>query len=115
MADTPTRIWIQFADPEKSHPNFIRKWATSPFEGGIEFAVTRHGWKPVPVEPTEAMLTAGHHQIDWCRNGQSTNVNEHPSQTEVIGGVTCGTTCKKDLQDAWAAMLAAAEREADHG
>ena len=39
------------------------------------------GWVMVPREPTEAMLAAGHQQIDWCRNGQRTLTNDDPSQT----------------------------------
>lgn len=62
----------------------------------------------VPVKPTPEMLLAGHHKIDWCRDGQKTNVMEDPSQVEVISGHTIGTTCKQDLADAWEAMLAAA-------
>ena len=60
-------------------------------------------WVMVPREPTEAMLAAGHQQIDWCRNGQRTLTTDDPSQTP--GGV--GTNCKQDLQDAWKAMLEA--------
>lgn len=60
-------------------------------------------WVMVPREPTEAMLAAGHQQIDWWRDGQETLTNDHQSQTP--GGV--GTNCKQDLQDAWKAMLEA--------
>ncbi len=58
----------------------------------------------VPREPTEAMIWAGHHEIDWCRNGQATHIPDHPSQID--DGV--GTTCKQDICDAWIAMLNAA-------
>lgn len=61
------------------------------------------GFALVPVEPTDAMLAAGHRNIDWCRDDQNTNTNDHPSQTD-LGG----TSCKTDLRDAYTAMLTAA-------
>jgi len=61
----------------------------------------------VPREPTEAMILAGHHQIDWCRDDQQTHIPEHPSQQHE----GLGTTCKQDICDAWTAMLNAATKD----
>lgn len=58
----------------------------------------------VPREPTEAMIFAMHHQIDWCRDDQNTYALEHTSQTD--NGI--GTTCKQDILDAYRAMISAA-------
>lgn len=58
----------------------------------------------VPREPTEAMIVAGHREIDWCRNDQNTHRPGHPSQTE--GG---GSSCGDDVRDAYRAMIAAAQ------
>lgn len=60
-------------------------------------------WVMVPREPTEAMIVAGHKQIDWCRNDQNTHRPGHPSQKP--DGV--GSDCGEDVADAWRAMLAA--------
>lgn len=75
--------------------------ALSPEPGGGEFVV-------VPRIPTQAMILAGHHQIDWCRDDQQTHVPEHPSQHEGVG-----TTCKQDICDAWTAMLTAATKDGE--
>jgi len=71
------------------------------------------GWKLVPVQPTEEMLRAGHRQIDYDRTGQNTYELEDESQTaaydaagEFVGHV--GSTCRQDVLDAYAAMLATA-------
>ena len=63
----------------------------------------------VPREPTEAMIRAMHHQIDWCRNDQDTSDPVKPDQKLVIGGESFGTYCRDDLVDAYRAMLSARE------
>lgn len=61
----------------------------------------------VPVEPTEAMISKGHNEIDWCRNYQNTEEVDHESQT--LGG---STSCKTDITDAYKAMIAAFQEQA---
>lgn len=82
------------------------RWAidalSTPPAKAIEEGSRAEDWVLVPREPTEAMLSKGHREIDWHRDGQSTFPNEHPSQTDAGG-----TSCKQDLIDAWKAMLAA--------
>jgi hypothetical protein len=69
-------------------------------------------WKMLPWPPTDEMLVLAHHLIDWCRNDQNTYLPEDESQTIVVlDGVVighAGTTCKQDLEDAYAAMWKAA-------
>lgn len=62
-------------------------------------AVVPAGWVAVPVEPAHAMLLAGYNRIDWHRP---------PDDGRFDGPVYAGSTCREDMQDAWAAMLAAA-------
>lgn len=67
------------------------------------------GMVMVPVEPTLEMLDRGHHQIDFDRSGQRTDVLVDPSHADTLG---CGTTIEQDMRDCWAAMLAAAPKAA---
>lgn len=72
-------------------------------------AAEKDGWGMVPREPTPAMIRAGHHQIDWCRNDQNTSEPEHESQYDFHLGIKAGTSCGEDIVDAYHAMLAAAK------
>lgn len=65
------------------------------------------GWQFVPVEPTLDMLDQGHHQIDFDRCDQRTDVLVDSSHTGELG---VGTTIEQDMRDCWAAMLAAAPK-----
>ena len=83
------------------------------FEFDAQAALTAHtewlrgnGYAVVPVEPTEAMLKAGHQQIDWCRDSQDTATYDHPSQNK-----QGGTNCKTDVSDAYRAMINAAQEK----
>lgn len=69
-------------------------------------ALESEGWVLVPLEPTEAMIYQGHHEIDWNRNGQNTSVPRHGSQKEPIDGELVGTFCEDDIRDSYRAMLA---------
>ena len=72
-------------------------------------ALDAAGMVVVPKEPTEAMIAAGHQQIDWCRTDEKTNTPYDPSQVFMTGGVRAGTYCGEDIADAYRAMLAAKE------
>src|SRR6266853_1641492 len=68
----------------------------------------------VPKEPTEEMLYAMHHKIDFHRSDQHTDKMEHESQTSCddgMGGIVhAGTTIKQDMIDAYEAALVAAPK-----
>lgn len=59
----------------------------------------------VPREPTEAMISEMHDQIDWCRNDQDTSQPRHDSQKVCMSGTWVGTFCEDDIRDAYAAMI----------
>ena len=67
-------------------------------------------WVAVPREATEAMILAGHRQIDWCRSDQGTCDPYDPSQFPEGVGSSCG----EDVADAYRAMLTAATEAAGH-
>lgn len=61
-----------------------------------------------PCDPTPEMISAGHQQIDWCRDKEKTDTPYDESQvTRDKYGNQLGTYCGQDLKDAWIAMLAA--------
>jgi hypothetical protein len=65
------------------------------------------GWRLVPIEPTERMISRGHHRIDFDRSQQSTFDPHDKSQR---GALQAGTTCAEDVREAYQAMLAAAPK-----
>lgn len=72
----------------------------------LKAALADHGLVAVPANPTDVMLQAGHQEIDWCRSDQDTSQYDHVTQN-----MWGGTNCKQDVDDAYRAMIKAAQED----
>jgi hypothetical protein len=114
MSDTPPDVWALL---DELRQYVIEYGGLGRFEELARIDVVlaqRDRWQLVPKEPTEEILYAMHHQIDFDRTDQNTEKMEHESQTSCgdgMGGVIhAGSTIKQDMLDAYHAALTAAPK-----
>lgn len=101
-------IWHRFApSSDYNSGNALRGEYILAADAILALAARAEGYVLVPVEPTEAMVSAGMSEIDWCRDEQVQDKFRPFLKLNQDGSSYSGTSPGEDVRDAYRAMIAA--------
>lgn len=113
MTDTMAALINRLRERHVSHhgdgyePPFINPDGPAAADLIEALSLPAEGYVLMPVEPTEAMVSAGMSEIDWCRDEQVQDKFRPFLKLNQDGSSYSGTSPGEDVRDAYRAMIAA--------